>query len=168
MIGNRRFVAIAAATSALAFGAMQMAPALATPASGFTRIGIVQGEFGALQTISHKDSRWPAWDLLFKTKAATDIAVDELTVQVGGHSGWHSHAGPLYITVTAGQVTVYDGADCSSKTYHAGDTFIEPAHKVHLGENRGDVVTTFVAVTARPRGAPGRLDEDEPECAKDN
>jgi quercetin dioxygenase-like cupin family protein len=165
MIGNRKFFATAAVTSALAFGALQMTPALATPAEGFTRAGFIQGEFGALHTISHKDDRWPAWDLLFKTKAATDIGVDELTVQVDGHSGWHSHAGPLYITVRTGQITVFDGTDCSSRTYHAGDTFIEPAHKVHLGENQGDVITTFVAVAPRPHGAPGRLDEPEPECA---
>jgi quercetin dioxygenase-like cupin family protein len=168
MIGNRKFVAIAAATSALAFGAMQIAPALATPGSGFAPSPIVTGQFDPLHTISHKDSRWPTWDLLFKTKADTDLGVDVLTVQPGGYSGWHSHAGPIYVTVKAGSVNWYNGADCSVRTFHVGDTYVEPAHSVHFVENPTDEVTTLVAVAPRPHGAPGRLDADEPECAKAN
>jgi quercetin dioxygenase-like cupin family protein len=167
MIGKRKCVAVAAATAALAIGAMQIAPALATPGSGFAPSPVVTGQFGSIHTISHKDDRWPTWDLLFKTKANTDLGVDLLTVQPGGFSGWHSHAGPVYITVKTGAITWY-AADCSSRTLHAGDTFIEQAHTVHFVENAADEVTTFVAVAPRPRGAPGRLDADEPQCAKQN
>jgi quercetin dioxygenase-like cupin family protein len=165
MIGKRRFVAIAAASTALAFGAMQMAPAIATPGSGFVPGPIVTGQFNPFHTISHKDSRWPSWDLLFRTKADTDLGVDVLTVQPDGYSGWHSHAGPIYVTVKAGSVTWYDEA-CGARTFNVGDTYIEPAHSVHFVKNEGDVVATLVAVAPRPRGAPGRLDADEPECAK--
>ncbi len=76
MIGKRKCVVVAA-TSALAFGAMQMAPALATPGSGFAPSPVIVGQFGSLHTISHKDDRWPTWDLLFKTKANTDLGVDQ-------------------------------------------------------------------------------------------
>lgn len=165
MIGKRKLVAMAAATSALAFGAMQMAPALATPGSGFAPSPVIVGQFGSLHTISHKDDRWPTWDLLFKTKADTDLGVDVLTVQPGGFSGWHSHAGPIYVTVKAGSVTWYDAA-CGARTFHTGDTYVEPAHSVHYVENATDDVATLVAVAPRPRGAPGRLDADEPQCAK--
>lgn len=165
MIGNRKLVAVAAAASALTFGAMQIGPALATPGSGFAPGPIVNGQFGALHTISHKEDRWPTWDLLFKTKAATDLGVDVLTIQPDGFSGWHSHAGPIYVTVKSGAVNWYDGATCAYRTYHAGDTFVEPAHNVHFVENAVDEVTTLVAVAPRPHGAPGRLDAAEPECA---
>lgn len=168
MIGNRKFVAFAAATSALAFGALQIAPALATAGSGFAPSPVVTGRFGPLHTIAHKEERWPTWDLLFKTKDSTDLGVDQLTIQPGGFSGWHSHAGPVYITVKSGAVTWYDGADCSSRTFHAGDTLIEAAHKVHFVENAADEVTILVAVAPRPRGAPGRLDAPAPECAAAN
>jgi quercetin dioxygenase-like cupin family protein len=167
MIGKRRFVAIAAASTALAFGAMQMAPAFATPGSGFAPSPIVTGQFDPFHTISHKDSRWPNWDLLFRTKADTDLGVDQLTIQPDGFSGWHSHAGPVYITVKSGAVNWF-GADCSSRTLHAGDTFVEPANTVHFVENAVDEVTVYIAVAPRPRGAPGRLDEPAPECASAN
>jgi quercetin dioxygenase-like cupin family protein len=165
MIGYRKFVAIASATAALALGAVQLTPALATPGSGFVPGPIVTGEFRAIHTISHKDGRWPAWDLLFKTKADTDLGVDVLTVHPGGYSGWHSHAGPIYVTVKAGSVTWYDAA-CLPRTFTVGDTYIEPAHSVHFVENTGDMVATLVAVAPRPHGAPGRLDAPEPACAK--
>jgi quercetin dioxygenase-like cupin family protein len=165
MIRNRKFLVIAAATGALAFGAMQMAPALATPGSGFAPSPIVIGQFGPLHTIAHKEDRWPTWDLLFKTKADTDLGVDQLTIQPGGFSGWHSHAGPVYLTVKSGAVNWHSGADCSFRTYHAGDAFVEQAHAVHYVENAVDEVTTLVAVAPRPHGAPGRLDAPAPACA---
>jgi quercetin dioxygenase-like cupin family protein len=164
MFGKRKFVTIAAATSALAFGAMQIAPALATPGSGFAPGPIITGVFAPFHTISHKDARWPEWDLLFRTKDDTDLGVDQLTVQVGGYSGWHSHAGPIYVAVKAGAVTWYDSA-CGARTFHAGDTYIEPAHSVHYVENAGDEIATLVAVAPRPHGAPGRIDADAPSCA---
>lgn len=144
-----------------------MTPAIATPGSGFVPGPIVVGQFAPFHTISHKDSRWPDWDLLFRTKAATDLGVDLLTVQPHGFSGWHSHAGPIYVTVKTGSVTWYD-ANCVSTTYVAGDTYIEPANTPHFVRNETDEVATFVAVAPRPRGTPGRLDEPEPECAKVN
>lgn len=165
MISNRKIFALAAAASALTIGALLVAPAIATPGSGFAPSPIVTGKFGPLHTIAHKDSRWPSWDLLFKTKADTDLAVDQLTVQPGGFSGWHSHAGPIYLTVKSGQITWFD-ANCVPRTYKAGDSFIEDSHNTHFVENQTGEVTILIAVAPRPKGAPGRLDEPEPECAK--
>lgn len=167
MIRKRKISAVVAATAALTFGAMQMAPALATSGSGFAPSPIVTGQFDPFHTISHKDDRWPSWDLLFRTKAATDLGVDQLTIQPDGFSGWHSHAGPVYITVKTGAVTWY-GPDCSARTLHAGDTFVEPAGTVHFVENAVDEVTVYIAVAPRPRGAQGRLDAPAPECATAN
>lgn len=167
MIGKRKLGAIAAVSAGLAVAGLYMAPALATPGSGFVPGPIVTGQFDAFHTISHKDSRWPSWDLLFRTKADTDLGVDVLTVQPAGYSGWHSHAGPIYVTVKAGSVTWYNDA-CGARTFNVGDTYVEPAHSVHLVRNEGEVVATLVAVAPRPRGAPGRLDAAEPECARQN
>lgn len=161
----RKFVASTATVAALAFGAMQVAPALATPGSGFVPGPVVVGQFEAFHTISHKDSRWPNWDLLFRTKADTDLGVDVLTVNPAGYSGWHSHAGPIYVTVKTGQIKWYD-ENCVARTYVAGETFIEPAHQPHFVRNETDSVATYVAVAPRPRSSPPRLDEPEPECAK--
>lgn len=157
---------VLAGTGAFVLGGLiAVGPALATPGSGFAPGPIVVGNFDPFLTIGHKDARWPDWDVLFKTKDQTDLGVDLLTVQVGGYSGWHSHAGPIYVTVKTGSITWYDGADCSYRTYNAGDTFIEPSHKAHNVVNTGSEIATFVAVAPRPHGAPGRLDAPAPACA---
>lgn len=164
MLGNRKSIT-AVAIAVLGLGGVLVGPAVATPGSGFAPGPIVVGQFAPFHTISHKDSRWPQWDLLFRTKADTDLGVDVLTVQAGGFSGWHSHAGPIYVTVKTGKITWYN-SDCGSQTYEAGDTFIEPAHVTHFVRNETDEVATFVAVAPRPHGSAPRLDEPEPECAK--
>lgn len=165
MSNNRKLMlGTALGGSALAL-AVLVAPAAATPGSGFAPGPIVVGDFNPFLTISHKDSRWPDWDLLFRTKDRTDLGVDVLTVQPGGYSGWHSHAGPIYVTVKAGSVTWYRGSDCAAQTFYVGDTYIEQAHTVHFVRNEGSDVATLVAVAPRPHGAPGRLDAPAPECA---
>jgi quercetin dioxygenase-like cupin family protein len=158
-------IGVLAGSGALA-AALTVGPVLATPGSGFAPNPIVTGKFGPLMTISHKDPRWPTWDLLFKTKDDTDLGVDVLTIQPGGYSGWHSHAGPIYVTVKTGAVRWYNGETCSFQTFNAGDSYIEESHQVHLVENAYDGVTTLVAVAPRPHGAPGRLDAPEPACVQ--
>lgn len=162
---SKNFV-LAASAAAVSIAAVQFAPALATPGSGFLPGPLAVGNFGPFLTISHKESRWPNWDLLFRTKAQTDLGVDQLTIQPGGYSGWHSHAGPIYVTVKTGAVRWYNGETCSFQTFNAGDSYIEESHQVHLVENAYDGVTTLVAVAPRPHGAPGRLDAPEPACAQ--
>ena len=52
-------------------------------------------------------------------------------------SGWHYHPGPVIVNVKKGSLA-FTGANCITKTYSAGDTFIEvpyvPARVVGLGE----------------------------------
>ena len=52
-------------------------------------------------------------------------------------SGWHTHPGLVVVNVTKGSLA-FTGANCITKTYSAGDTFIEvpyvPARVVGLGE----------------------------------
>ena len=52
-------------------------------------------------------------------------------------SGWHYHPGPVIVNVRKGSLA-FTGANCITKTYSAGDTFIEvpyvPARVVGLGE----------------------------------
>lgn len=52
-------------------------------------------------------------------------------------SGWHIHPGVVIVNVTKGSLA-FTGANCITKTYSAGDSFIEvpyvPARVVGLGE----------------------------------
>lgn len=151
---------IASAAAAAIFAASGVA--LATPGSGFSNTPYPVGHFGPLDVKADKTEKW---DLLLKTKDNTDIGVDRLSIAPGGQSGWHSHTGPVFVTVTVGSIVRYDGSDarCPVTTYRVGHTFVEDPNLVHLIRNASDTAPAeFVAVQIRPEGAAGRVDAPQP------
>src|SRR5260370_530155 len=63
-----------------------------------------------------------AADMDLSTKGPSDVEMFTLTVRPGGGSHWHSHRGPVLVSVTQGTLTVYsaDGASCTKHTYKPG------------------------------------------------
>lgn len=149
---------IAAGTAIIASTVLVL-PALATPGSGFSGAPQSLASFDELDVKADKTGHW---DLSLKTKDVTDLGVDKLTIQPSGFSGWHTHAGATFITVTSGEVVWYDGERCSTTVYKAGEGFIEPANNVHQVVNRTGAVATIVAVQMRPKGTAGRIDSPAP------
>ena len=99
---------------------------------------------------------------------STDVAVQRITIQPGGHTGWHSHPGPVLVVVKTGALTFYE-TDCSSRTYTAGQAFVDQGGgHVHLAKNEGSAVLELWATYIVP-GAPGtpfRIDVPAPAgCA---
>jgi quercetin dioxygenase-like cupin family protein len=151
--------------AALIGASLLAAPALATPGSGFQPSPIVNGHFGKVD-VKTESEKVGKWGMILKTKDDTDIGADRLTVQPQGYSGWHSHPGPVFVTVTSGTVEWYDAALCTAHTYSAGQSYIEPAGSAHNVRNPSATATAeFVAVVIKPAGFVGpafRLDESEP------
>ena len=147
--------------------ALLASPAAATPGSGFAPSPIVNGHFGTINMNTAGD-KTDKWGLHLKTLDDTDIGADRLTIQPGGVSGWHAHPGPVFVTVTQGSVTWYNGSDplCGSQTYSTGKSFVEPAYGVHNVSNASmSAGAEYVAITIKPEGfvGPGfRLDRAEP------
>ena len=161
-----RIVRLAAISATFMASSMFSAPVSATPSSGFSPSGIVNGNFGTLNvnTTSEKTDKW---GLILKTLDDTDIGADRLTVAAGGFSGWHAHPAPVYVTVTSGSITWYDGADplCTARTYSAGQSFIEGAYRPHNVRNSSSSSAEYVAIIIRPAGFVGpafRLDRAMP------
>ena len=88
------------------------------------------------------------------------------TFAPGAKSGWHSHPGPSFVTVTQGQITAYDGDDptCSPKVYTAGQGFVDVASNghVHLLWNRTAKPAQTVVVQMIAKGQPRRIDKPSP------
>ena len=143
------------------------APALPTPGSGFAPSPIVNGHFGTLNENTAND-KTGQWGMILKTLDETDIGADRLTLQGGGHSGWHAHPANAFVTVTQGSVVWYDGSDplCTPHAYSAGQSFIERAYRIHDVRNAsGSASAEFIAIVIKPDGFPGpafRLDRPEP------
>ena len=48
-----------------------------------------------------------------------------VTFQPGGSTGWHIHPGPALVTVKTGQLTLHRAKGCRTRTFGAGQTFLE-------------------------------------------
>jgi len=88
--------------------------------------------------------------------------------QDGG--GWHSHPGPVLVTVKSGTAIWYEATDpdCAPHVYPAGTAFVEPVNSVHTVQNESDVEemelnNTFIL----PVSADRRIDQPQPaNCPK--
>ena len=98
-------------------------------------------------------------------QAGTDIAMAQITVLPGGHSGWHSHPGGAIVLVKEGSLTVFGstGSKCDVTTYGAGQAFIERPGEVDNVLNTGTVpYVLFVTFPRVPQGQSPRTDEPDP------
>jgi hypothetical protein len=105
------------------------------------------------------------WQMQIKSKPAFDIAVQSITFQPGGQSGWHSHPGPVFIQVVSGTMTFYQSDDptCSPIVRTAGQGYLDLGEHAHIAVNESkepaqNIVTYFV-----PPGAPLKIDQPKPD-----
>lgn len=104
-------------------------------------------------------------DLKLKTRDDVDVVTQAITVAPGGHTGWHSHPGPVFVTIRAGTLTFYDADDptCTGGTYVAGDTFVDRGGgHVHIARNEGATDLVLYATYLLPVGAALRTDAADP------
>jgi quercetin dioxygenase-like cupin family protein len=159
---GRSAFAIVLLASPLALASVQ-----ATPGSGFVPSPVANGHFGTL-TINTAGDKTGNWGMNLKTLDDTDIGADRLSLQPGAFSGWHAHPAPVFVTVTQGTITWYDGSDplCTAHTYHMGDSFIEGTYRIHNVRNASASESAeFIAIVIKPAGFVGpafRLDRAEP------
>jgi quercetin dioxygenase-like cupin family protein len=140
---------------------------LATPSAGFAGITLAKATFGDL--FSHVHSKTPQfWNEVIQTQGDSDLYVQQNTWQPGGSTGWHTHPGPSFVTVTQGSVTVYEGDDpsCTPHVYTANtahNSFVDiGGGDVHLIRNETNAVAQTIAVQFTPAGATRRVDADKP------
>ena len=100
-----------------------------------------------------------------KTKGSADVVTQQLVFPGGGHTGWHSHPGPVLVTVKRGAIRLIysDDSTCEGTVYEAGDSFVDRGDEVvHIARNFSatdevELWATYL-VPADP-GSAFRLDE---------
>jgi len=91
--------------------------------------------------------------IAYPTQDAARITAVIVTLAPGEETGRHRHPVPLYGQVLSGQVTIdYDGH--GSKTFQAGDAFMEAVGTWHNGRNSGDEPLRILAVFMGAEGIP--------------
>ena len=159
-VRRRRQLAFVAMTTVLA-GAVT-AVVLATPGSGIVSANVV-----ARANFQNKvDIRFKVKDgrqHVLNVANAAETVMQQVVIAPGGHTGWHSHPGPVFVMVTAGTLAFYQADDPDNPTYYdAGEGFVEDAGRVHLAANEGDVDLELDAFLLIPQGEPARIDEPAP------
>ena len=148
--------------SAVAFLAL-ISPAAAEPAVGVTPTVIGRATFDAFNLQS--DPR--AMELSAQAKRPVDIVVRTHDYAPGSSTGWHSHPGPVFITITEGQVTFYERDDptCTPKVVSKGQGYVDTG-KGHIGRNESGAPAKDVTVIFAPVGQSfrGELDAPAPQC----
>lgn len=153
------WTAMTAAT--LAASALIAMPAQATPSSGFSAEQLAKGVYEPMQLTADKEGKW---DLSLRTKDSSDVYVVRNTIAPGGYSGWHTHPGPSLITVTAGQITIYESDGlCQPRVYGVGDGAIDlGSGHLHNIKNEGASNAVTVVVQIIAEGAARRVDAPQP------
>lgn len=157
------FPAVAAAIVLLVLAALAAA-ALASPPEGVTPTLLARGTYDAFKVKSAP--RGPI-DFKAKTKAPIDIVVRRHDYLAGSTTGWHSHPGPVFITVTQGQLTYYEYDDptCTAHVVSAGHGFVDNG-RGHIVRNETAQPAQDVSVITAPVGGAfrGELAAPGPHC----
>lgn len=101
------------------------------------------------------------------TDDASNVLIARVTWQPGGTSGWHTHPGPVIVTVTEGTLEVTNASDCVTRTYTAGEAFVDPGQgNVHVASNASDEAgavahAVFLDV---PSGQPATVWAEPADC----
>jgi hypothetical protein len=102
----------------------------------------------------------------------------QITIQPGGHTGWHTHLGAALAIVKSGALTLTgfregrvgdsarSGGRCVTQTFSAGQSFVDPGHgHVHIARNLGtEPAGVWVTYTGVPPAGAFRLDAADPGC----
>ncbi len=153
-------LATAAAAAGLLTLSAFMAVTKASPPSGVTPTVLAHGTYNAFKVTSLR--RGP---IRFKAKAKSpiDVVVRRHDYAVGSTTGWHQHPGPVFITVTHGELTYYKYNDrrCKPHVVSAGQGFVDNG-RGHIVRNESGQPAQDVSVITAPVGGPFRTELDEP------
>jgi quercetin dioxygenase-like cupin family protein len=103
------------------------------------------------------------WRAKLSTTGPSDIIVQDVVYEPGGHTGWHSHPGMLLSSVISGSIEWYDD-QCVKHVYNSGDSLTETT-AVHYVRNVGNVDAHFMVTYIIAHGQPRRIDQPAPPCA---
>jgi hypothetical protein len=159
----RRRMSLLAALTLVALAAF-VAVTKASPPSGVTPTILARGTYGAFKV---KSSPKSPVDFKAKAKRPFDIVVRRHDYAVGSYTGWHTHPGPVFITVTLGQLTYYEADDptCTPHVVSAGQGFVDNG-RGHIVRNESGAPAQDVSVIIAPVGGAfrGELPAPNPNC----
>ena len=125
--------------------------AVATPASG----NISRNEL-AVGKVSDNIS--------IQRSEPSDFHIQQLTIDPGATSGWHTHPGPEYSVVKSGEVVLERSPACAPVTVKAGEGFFTPGGMPHMAHNDSTAPTELYVTYTVPAGTTNLRQDANQEC----
>ena len=91
---------------------------------------------------------------------ASSVVFAKVTWGPGGTSGWHTHPGPVIVSVAEGELELVNERDCVVRTYAAGEAFVDPGQgNVHVASNPSttDDAVAYATFLGVPHGEPATV-----------
>lgn len=133
-------IALAAAVAIAGTAWILLGPNLVRAEHGLPHGTILaRGAFAAPTDIKIKSTLGGEFRVMHVPDSA-DAIVQQVTIDPGAMTGWHSHHGPVVVVVATGTMTLYQSDDpsCTGETYTAGQVFVDPGQgNVHNARNEG-------------------------------
>jgi quercetin dioxygenase-like cupin family protein len=153
------------AAAALVSLAAFVAITKASPPSGVTATVLARGTFPSFNVRS--DPHGAIFDFRAHSVEPIDIVVRRHDYAPGSTTGWHQHPGPIFITVTQGQLTYYESDDptCAPHVVTAGHGFVDTGSG-HMVRNETNQPAQDISVITAPVGGAFRteLPAPNPNC----
>ncbi len=125
--------------------------AVATPPSGkVSRNELVTGKITDSITIERTEP--------------SDAQIYVVSFEPASSTGWHTHPGPEYVVVKAGQVVLQRAPDCRKVTVSAGQGAFIPGGTPHLAQNDGKEPAEVYASMVMPAGTTVFRDDADEQC----
>lgn len=133
----------------------------ASPPSGVTATVLARGTFPSFNVRSNPLG--PIADFRAHSTEPIDIVVRRHDYAPGASTGWHQHPGPIFITVTQGQLTYYEYNDptCTPHVITAGHGFVDTGDG-HIVRNETNQPAEDISMITAPVGAAFRTELPAP------
>jgi quercetin dioxygenase-like cupin family protein len=132
----------------------------AEPPTGVTATVLARGTFDSFNVRSEPNG--PIADFRAHSTAPIDLIVRQHDYAVGSSTGWHSHPGPIFITVTQGTLTYYELEDpCTPHVVTVGQSFVDTGSG-HIVRNLSGAPAQDISVITAPVGGAFRTNIDPP------
>ena len=149
-----------AASTALVVLAAFVAITYAEPPSGVTPTILARGTYDNFNVRS--DPQGTIADFRAHSTAPIDIIVRQHDYAPHSTTGWHTHPGPVFVTVTHGSLTYYELDDpCTPHVVTAGHGFVDTGAG-HVVLNTSDTPAQDISVITAPVGGVFRTNIDPP------
>jgi quercetin dioxygenase-like cupin family protein len=140
------------------------ATASASPPTKMTATVLNRATFDAFTVGTGHDS---SMDFAAKSKTGVDVVVRQHVYEPGASTGWHTHPGPILVTIKEGTLTFYEYDDptCTPKVLKAGQGYVDDGHG-HMAVNASNAPAVDVSVILAPVAGTFRdeLPAPNPRC----